>query len=408
MKLLILTNYFTPDLSAGSFRMQALIEALENWREKGLEVDLITTRPNRYASLKAEAPLFEDRGWLRIHRIELPAHKGGMADQARSYAHYAIGVRRLTSGQRWDLVFATSSRLMTAGLGAHVARRMRGPLYLDIRDLFTLNMDELLVGSPLKMLLPVFRRIERQAFWRAGQINVVSEGFIPHLRAIAPKVPIRCFTNGIDDLFLSEDFERSETRHALPLLLYAGNMGEGQGLHRILPQAAKALEGRVRFRLIGGGGKRLDLEAALRAQDITNVEVLPPVARDQLLAHYCEADILFLHLNDLDAFRKVLPSKIFEYAATGKPILAGVAGYAADFLRKEVPNAAVFAPCDADAMAKAALSLLAQSETPDRGDFCKAYARTTIMAEMAADILATVPEGRKLTEAVPSLIGDSL
>lgn len=62
MKLLILSNYFTPDFSAGSFRMQALVEALELHRAEGLEVDLITTLPNRYASMKAEALEHEDRG----------------------------------------------------------------------------------------------------------------------------------------------------------------------------------------------------------------------------------------------------------------------------------------------------------------------------------------------------------
>jgi len=32
-----------------------------------------------------------------------------------------------------------------------------------------------------------------------------------------------------------------------------------------------------------------------------------------------DADVLFLHLNAYKAFEKVLPSKIFEYAATGRP-----------------------------------------------------------------------------------------
>ena len=50
--------------------------------------------------------------------------------------------------------------------------------------------------------------------------------------------------------------------------------------------------------------------------------------------------MLFLHLGAVPAFEKVLPSKLFEYAALGKPVLAGVAGYAADFVRAEIDNAA--------------------------------------------------------------------
>lgn len=367
--------------------MKGLVTALEAWRDQGLEVDLITTNPNRYVSLKENAPAWEDHGWLRIHRLELPSHKSGMADQARAFASFVLATCKLTRGQRWDLVFATSSRLMTAALGAHIARRMRTPLYLDIRDLFTDNMNELLAASPLRMLLPVFHQIERASFRCASHINVVSEGFISRIQDIAPAVPISCFSNGIDDLFLFEDFTNTSGSHTIPLVVYAGNMGEGQGLHRIVPQVAKTLEGSVRFRLIGDGGKRPELEAAVAAIGATNIEVLPPVSRDQLIAHYIDADIFFLHLNDLDAFRKVLPSKLFEYAATGKPILAGVAGHAAGFTAKHLPDAEVFAPCDVFGMIAAIERLLERKNTPDRSVFRTQFARSSIMEAMGADIV---------------------
>ena len=97
------------------------------------------------------------------------------------------------------------------------------------------------------------------------------------------------------------------------------------------------------------------------------------------------ADILFLHLNAHAAFEKVLPSKIFEYAATGKPIWAGVAGYAARFIAAEVPNAAVFAPCNA-AEAIEKLDSLTFEDQPRR-EFVSRYARRDIAGAMAEDIL---------------------
>ena len=387
MKLLVLSNYFTPDLSAGSFRMQALIEALEPRGERGLDVDLITTRPNRYASLKAEAPGFEDRGWLRVHRIELPSHKSGMADQARAYVDYARGVRKLTRTGQWDAVFATSSRLMTAGLGARIARRLDIPLYLDIRDIFTDNMQELLAGRPLKSLMPIFRMIERKAFRQAARINVVSHGFAAHVQSIAPQAPLKVLTNGIDDIFLGSDLRKPNVGSELPLIVYAGNIGEGQGLHKILPQVAKSLAGRARFRLIGDGGRREALEARIGAAGLTNVEMLPPVPRAELIDHYRQSDILFMHLNDLDAFRKVLPSKIFEYGSTGKPILAGVAGYAAEFIGEHLPDAEVFAPLDIKAMVNAIDRQLVEPHHADRSAFRAKFARANIMEAMARDIV---------------------
>ena len=109
--------------------------------------------------------------------------------------------------------------------------------------------------------------------------------------------------------------------------------------------------------------------------------------RAVLHEHYREADILFLHLNDHAAFHKVLPSKIFEYAATGKKILAGVAGHAADFLRTEVPDAELFAPCDAAGMVAALDRLIAAEAPVDREAFHKTFARKAIMRRMAQDVL---------------------
>lgn len=387
MRLLMLSNYFTPDLSAGSFRMQALIDALKPWGANGLEVDLITTRPNRYASLRIEAPTFEDRDWLRVHRIELPSHKSGMVDQARAYVRYAQGVQELTRSGKWDAVFATSSRLMTAGLGAHVSQRLRVPLYLDIRDLFTDNMDELLAGSPIKLFMPIFRMIERRAFRRASRINVVSHGFTSHIHSIAPKARLSVLTNGIDEIFLDSDFQKPRGISQQPLIVYAGNIGEGQGLDRIIPQVADRLRGRARLRVIGDGGRKKALEAALVAADLANVDLLPPVPRARLLEHYREADILFLHLNDFNAFQKVLPSKIFEYAATNKPIVAGVAGYAAEFLSEHLPDVEVFDPLNVGAMVRAINRLIDSPPMLDRMAFREEFARSQIMASLARDLI---------------------
>ena len=53
-----------------------------------------------------------------------------------------------------------------------------------------------------------------------------------------------------------------------------------------------------------------------------------------------------MHLNDYPAFKKVIPSKIFELSCFNKPILAGVSGYAAEFIKSEIPDTYVFKPCD--------------------------------------------------------------
>jgi hypothetical protein len=164
-----------------------------------------------------------------------------------------------------------------------------------------------------------------------------------------------------------------------------------------VPEVARRLRGQARFRLIGDGGRRQALEAALNASEVDNVELLPPVPRATLLEHYRDADILFLHLNDLKAFHSVLPSKIFEYGATGKPMLAGVAGHAADFLNEHLPDTEVFAPLDASAMTEAITRLTTATPRPDRTGFRQNFARQSIMAGMARDVFRKMQHGNTRT-----------
>ena len=93
---------------------------------------MITTLPNRYRSFAEEAPEVETLPNLTIHRIKTPQHKSGMLDQSKAFVAYAKGVEKIITDQNYDVVYATSSRLMTAILGAYVARKLKAPLYLDI------------------------------------------------------------------------------------------------------------------------------------------------------------------------------------------------------------------------------------------------------------------------------------
>lgn len=197
----MLTNYFTPDLSAGSFRMQALIDALAKYKNTGLRVDIVTTFPNRYASFKTKPPLFEDKGWLRIYRIKVPAHKNGMIDQAIGYYFYYKGVKKIVNLNSYHLVFATSSRLMTGFLASRVARKLQVPYYLDLRDLFADTITQVL-NKYLGFFLAFFiKKIEKNTLEKAHSISIVSEGFMEYVNEISPNAKIKVFTNGIDDLF---------------------------------------------------------------------------------------------------------------------------------------------------------------------------------------------------------------
>lgn len=384
MKLLLLSFYYKPDLCAGSFRCSALVDKLKAFPD--IEIELVTTLPNRYASFSEEAPAFEEIDNLRVHRIALPGHNSGIVDQAKAFKVFYLEALKVAKGRSYDGVYATSSRLFTAFLGARISRKIDVPLYLDIRDIFVDTINDVMSKKVTWIAKPVFSLIEKYTFETADRINLVSPGFKEYFEELYPQKEYRWFTNGIDNEFIDIGIpEKSEDSHEKILsIVYAGNIGEGQGLHTIVPELAKRLEGKAIIKIIGDGGKKPALQEAIKG--MLNVEIEPPVKRKELISIYQKADVLFLHLNDYDAFKKVLPSKIFEYAALGKPILAGVAGYAAEFLRNEVTNCAVFDPGDSVEAEKGLSSL--DLKTKPRHEFVEKFSRDNIMSDMSQDIVS--------------------
>lgn len=388
MNILVLSFYYTPDLSAGSFRTAAFVQALLNKFSDDVHVDVVTTLPNRYKTFSSKAKSNEKNEKVEIFRIKLPSHKSGMLDQSRAFIDFFKNANDLVADREYDLIYATSSRLMTAVLGAWIASRKKTPLYLDIRDIFVDTINDVLPKKITFFVKPIFSLLERWAISKANKVNFVSEGFREYFQSRYPEQKFSFFTNGIDDEFIEAGkcHIKKETNNKPIKVLYAGNMGEGQGLHAIIPELAKKMQDRVQFILIGDGGRKLQLQNSLNKAECNNVELRDPVNREKLIEAYLEADVLFLHLNDYEAFHKVLPSKFFEYAALGKPIWAGVSGYAAGFAKREIDNVAVFFPCDVNEAIEA-FDSLELSDKP-RPQFISKFSRENIMKLMIEDVLS--------------------
>ena len=199
------------------------------------------------------------------------------------------------------------------------------------------------------------------------------------------------FPNGVDSEFINNHSLAKKKFLGPKTVLYTGNVGSGQGLELIIPHVAQRMEGVFKFQIVGDGGTRNLLEKKIIELGLSNVDLFPPVGREQLIQYYDEADILFLHLNDLPVFKRVLPSKIFEYAALGKPIVAGLLGYSAQFVEDNISYAQQFYPTDIDGC----VECLHNANMRDIRDievqlFVEKFSRKSIMDKMAQHILSIV------------------
>lgn len=385
-RILYLSFYFEPDLCAGSFRNSPLVKELAKQLNGIAIIDVITTMPNRYSSFNADCPENESIDNINIQRILLPSHKSGFLDQVLSFKRYYTEVKRRVAKQEYDLVFASSSRLFTAFLGMLIAKRKNKKLYLDIRDIFADTLKDVIPNKVVKLfLLPILNFVEQKTFSYASHINLISAGFTPYFKKY-PNVSYSFFTNGIDKEFIMDELFEESLNKSVKVITYAGNIGEGQGLHKVIPEAAFLLGASYQFRIIGDGGAKQLLLNELTSRQVTNVSIENPVKRSEIIKAYKSSHFLLMHLNDYEAFKKVLPSKVFELGAFPRPILAGVNGYAREFINDNLSDAILFHPANPVELAQKVKSF--NFKIIQREKFIQQFGRQKINHEMANSIVS--------------------
>lgn len=390
MKLVFISFFYPPDLCAGSFRASALVSSLEKKLADSDELHIITTIPNRYGSHQVTAPAKEVHGKVTIYRLNIPPHSGTKS-QVRSFIVYFFKTVKLCSSLKPDFLINTNGRMMSGLLTSLLSVIYRCGYYIDIRDIFSETISDIYTEKNktlASMFKWLFSGIEKFVLGRAKGVNVVSKAFTEYYENLGIDTKHwDSFPNGIDKEFLLGD-ATSTPESDICKIVYAGNIGKGQGLEKIIPEVAQKLGEKFQFIIVGDGGIKHLLVKEISIRKIQNVELKLPVNRNELIKIYQSASILFLHLNNIPAFLRVLPSKIFEYTAMQKPIVAGLDGYSAEFLNKEVAHSFVFLPGDVNkctALIRHASSKLIDVEQVDK--FIYKYSRQRIMDGLSDSIL---------------------
>ena len=357
MKILFLTFYFEPDLCAGSFRNSSLLKDLHSKMKKDDSIDVITTHPNRYDSYKVKSKDFEKRfANLTIRRINLPNHKGGIISQIKLFIIFYNKVLKISKKNKYDLVYASSSRLFTAFLCSRLARKNQAKLFLDIRDIFKETILDVykkskVISFLLNLILPFF---EKYTFNRASAINIVSPGFKDYFKKHNYGVNAKFYynTNGIDEIFLENRPNHTIKKNKVKKIVYAGNIGSSQDLEKTLPATLDLLGKNYELHIYGDGSRKKNLVSELKNNNCSNIFIHNPIERNKLKEIYNDADILFFQLSKLDAFLRVIPSKLFEYSSFTKPIVAVVNGYCKDFIKTNLEGVFIADPEDVNQIVK--------------------------------------------------------
>lgn len=351
MKILFITDNFPPEVNAPASRTY---EHCRIWTKNGAEVTVITCAPNfpqgrlhdGYRNRLYQSEIMEG---IRVIRVwSYITANAGFAKRVLDYVSFAFTAFVAGLFVKADVIVATSPQFFTTFAGRALSTLKRRPWIFELRDLWPESLVAVGVTKNSR-LINMLERMELSLYRHADKVIAVTPAFKENLvtRGIAPE-KIDIITNGVD----LERFRRQEQDGGLKASLglqgkfifsYIGTHGMAHGLDFVVEAASKMNEPLCHFLFIGDGAEKKSVIERARACNLTNITFLDPVPKDEVIRYLSISDAALVPLRRSETFKSVIPSKIFEAAALGKPILLGVDGLARDIV-EQYPAGLFFEP----------------------------------------------------------------
>lgn len=351
MKILVISQYFRPDITAAAFRIADTTDLLA---ERGHEVAVICAVPH-----KASVGEVSQGGDYHVERVAIAPIAGGMTGYLKHYLSFVANAiwrgRSVVRSVRPDVVWMSSPPLFVSLAGVVLAWLARAPLVVDIRDIWPESAVAARQLSNGGRAFRIGKWLEHWTYRRADALTCVSSPMAAYLAAASGK-QVSVVYNGVRRS-LATVLPPHPSDKPRRRIVYAGNLGRAQGLEMLVAAFgtvadAKEAEG-WELEFIGTGALEADLRAlAAGSPHKDRIVFTPPMSKEDVMRYMSDVALLFLNLDADPVFEKTIPSKVFDYMLIGRPILAGIGGEGAAILDRSGGNI-TFAPSDPGAMARA-------------------------------------------------------
>lgn len=342
MRILYVSHYFPPEMGAPAGRVAGLARL---WAAAGHDVHVLTGFPHHptgrihpeYVKAFRHGFLRENYYGVAVHRTWIyPAPNRGKLRRSLNYGSFMasaalVGAVRLP---RPDVIVATSPQLLCAAAGALLSLRFRAPLVMEVRDLWPESLVAVGASAKASPLVRGLEGLARGLYGRAAHIVTVTDAQRAAIIAggIAAE-SVSVIPNGVDREFFDAG---SAVREAAPpngggpfVVTYIGTLGMAHRLETLLDAAAEFRgDSTVRFRIVGEGARRGALERHAGERRLDNVEFTGERPRGEVPRWIAESGACAILLRKNEVFRTVVPSKMLEIMAVGRPLLLGVDGEA--------------------------------------------------------------------------------
>lgn len=362
MNLLIYTQYFPPETNAPANRWGYFAEYLVNQNHK---ITVLTSFPNhplgKILNGYKNRWRFEEKDSMKIIRTwTYISISRKFISRLFNYLSFAFSSYiNSFSIKDIDVIIASSPPLSVAIAGAIIAKNKKIPLVLDLRDIWP---EAAVSTGYIKkgILYRLAGKWEKRCYERAKKILVNSPAIFEELKNIkgVSLSKLEFVPNGADLEFFKEIEHNNKIDEEYNVkdkfvVLYTGLLGFAQA-PEIMIDAAEILKNNkdIVFLIIGGGPLKKDLELKIKNLKLDNVILTGQRPRKEMPAFVNRGDICLIPYKNSSTFQKNVPSKMFDYMASGKPIIINLKGAASSIIKKAQAGLVV-EPENAFALAKA-------------------------------------------------------
>lgn len=361
MKILFLTQFFSPETGAASKRVYGLARQLV---KLGHEVHVVTGMPN-YPSgrikdeYKKKIFCFEKIDGINVSRYYVyVSEKRNTLNRMLNYFSLVLSsLFFLLKRREIDIIITSSPPLFLGLTGVIMSKIKKIPHVFDIRDIWpevAVEIGELKEGSKVYKIM---KRIEKIIYKNSDILTVVTKGKKTNLiKNGVDANKIKLVSNGFDEEFLeipiNKDIAERYNLIGKFNFLYAGIIGIAQGIDIIIESAEKLkFNNEIQFVLVGNGVELERMKNLVREKKLSNVIFTGEQPHNNIRSFLHYSNVALVPLKS-EALKDSVPTKLYEALGAGKPVILSASGDSVEVV-KESRGGLVVKPGDIDSFVKA-------------------------------------------------------
>lgn len=331
MRILLLPDYFSPEIFASSYLFENRNEAFAN---EGFDMIVYTPSPtrgvNRNVSYQKIEFLYKNH--LELHRFDMVGEsKNTMLRLVRYFLCSVFQFFKALFTRKFDIVLLGSTPPFQGAIGAALKIIRNKRFVYGLQDIFPDSLVSTGITKKGSLIWKIGRVIENFTYKHADKIIVISEDFKKNIMAKGvPEDKIVVVYNWVDQnavVDIPRDknklFDKYQLDRSKFYIEYSGNIGLTQNMDMLLEvmKELKTTHPDIGLVLVGEGAYKAQVEEIVKRDNLTNVTMIPFQPYEDISYVFSLGDA-GLVISKPGVGANSVPSKTWSIMSASRPVLA--------------------------------------------------------------------------------------